>query len=404
MEINQDFPCAEENDAVTLTAPDGFEKYLWNTGERSKTISVLHKTGERYFVNLTPFSSLSENCDLRLDYTIPSGLGTYINKVSICEGETYAVGDSVYRNTGVYLNRLSRPGQCDSLITTELTIIKLPETYKKITICEGDSLHVGNSTYQENGLYFNRIHQPDRCDSLVTTELTVTPLSRYTQELYICEGESIVVGNSTYKKSGTYINRLSRPNQCDSIVTTHLTVIYLKVAIPTSEQILFGDDLHVKPQIISNDTYTSLWSPNDGLNCYNCDSVLISPTASNTYTLLVQSKLSSCTATAAINIEVVPMCQLFTPDIFTPNQDSVNEIFFPIGGSCIRQILQFTIYNRWGEVIYVARNFPPSEASFGWTGHVKGKPASPGTYNYRIEFEYINTLRQLKSGDFLLVR
>ncbi|NVO04210.1 MAG: T9SS type A sorting domain-containing protein, partial [Bacteroidetes bacterium] len=50
-----------------------------------------------------------------------------------------------------------------------------------------------------------------------------TPIT-FSQSPTICTGQSITVGNSTYTTSGTYIDTLTAVNTCDSIVTTNLTV------------------------------------------------------------------------------------------------------------------------------------------------------------------------------------
>ena len=49
------------------------------------------------------------------------------------------------------------------------------------------------------------------------------------QNITICEGEELVVGEHSYTKSGNYIDTLKNKNGCDSIVKTHLTVSSISV-------------------------------------------------------------------------------------------------------------------------------------------------------------------------------
>ena len=48
---------------------------------------------------------------------------------------------------------------------------------------------------------------------------------------YICQGESLAIGNSVYTSSGTYTDVLIAANKCDSIITTVLHVSDLSIAM-----------------------------------------------------------------------------------------------------------------------------------------------------------------------------
>ena len=55
---------------------------------------------------------------------------------------------------------------------------------------------------------------------IVTSNLPIT----YSNAQTICDGQSITVGTSTYTTAGTYTDVLTAANGCDSTVTTILTV------------------------------------------------------------------------------------------------------------------------------------------------------------------------------------
>src|SRR5690606_1403101 len=52
----------------------------------------------------------------------------------------------------------------------------------------------------------------------------------------------------------------------------------------------------------------------------------------------------------------------FLPDAFTPNGDGRNDIF-RIGGITYERVLEFRVYNRWGETVYAS-----PDAAGGWDG------------------------------------
>ena len=68
------------------------------------------------------------------------------------------------------------------------------------------------------------------------------------------------------------------------------------------------------------------------------------------------------------------------PNVFTPNQDGLNDLFKPTVGKHIRSI-KTTIYNRWGILTYKSNSL-----NEGWDGRTTaGIKVSEGTYFYIIE-------------------
>lgn len=96
---------------------------------------------------------------------------------------------------------------------------------QSLSICNGESITVGNNTHTAAGSYTDNVTLPSGCDSIVYTTLTVLQPSTYTQTLTINSGQSITVGNNTYAFGGTYTDILTGANGCDSVVTTNLTVL-----------------------------------------------------------------------------------------------------------------------------------------------------------------------------------
>lgn len=69
-----------------------------------------------------------------------------------------------------------------------------------------------------------------------------------------------------------------------------------------------------------------------------------------------------------------------TPNIFTPNNDSVNDI---LKFNLCNKILKFIVYNRWGNVIFESEKSNPF-----WDGRTtSGEPCVDGNYFYVITTE-----------------
>ena len=128
-----------------------------------------------------------------------------------------------------------------------------------------------------------------------------------------------------------------------------------------------------------------VWSPSIALSCINCSATVASPKNNTTYRVQVTD------ANGCINhddVTVFVTCSnenVFVPNTFSPNNDGVNDIFYPRGKG-LYQIQSMRIFNRWGEMVFQRSNFYANDVSAGWDGTYKGKRANIDTYTYTIEF------------------
>jgi len=93
-------------------------------------------------------------------------------------------------------------------------------------ICDGDSVTIGNNVYNTDGNYTDIFTAVNGCDSIVYTNISIIPPSVWQWATTICYGDIIIVGTSTYDTAGNYIDSLSTVNDCDSIVYTNLSIDY----------------------------------------------------------------------------------------------------------------------------------------------------------------------------------
>jgi gliding motility-associated-like protein len=89
---------------------------------------------------------------------------------------------------------------------------------------------------------------------------------------------------------------------------------------------------------------------------------------------------------------------LLMPNVFTPNNDGINDIFIPvkIKGITINQIL---IYNRWGQLIH-----KESSPIILWDGKIKNENSSDGVYYWIIEYQDSKGTTKSKAGFLQLLR
>jgi gliding motility-associated-like protein len=92
-------------------------------------------------------------------------------------------------------------------------------------------------------------------------------------------------------------------------------------------------------------------------------------------------------------------CKLFVPTAFSPNDDGKNEIFRILG---YENIIEFNleIFNRWGQKIFVSKNF-----NEGWDGKIKGGKQPAGVYAWILQYKIINKSETFRlKGTFVLIR
>jgi gliding motility-associated-like protein len=74
-------------------------------------------------------------------------------------------------------------------------------------------------------------------------------------------------------------------------------------------------------------------------------------------------------------------CRLFIPNVFSPNQDGVNDCFV-VDYPCDLQQYQLNIFDRWGRLVFAADS--PNEI---WDGTQGARPCPRGVYFYVLNFQ-----------------
>ncbi|MGZ3902915.1 MAG: T9SS type B sorting domain-containing protein, partial [Bacteroidia bacterium] len=128
-------------------------------------------------------------------------------------------------------------------------------------------------------------------------------------------------------------------------------------------------------------------------------SVQATYTASGTYTVvLIASNAGGCSevATHTIIVDAEPSIEI--PNVFTPNGDNINDVFF------IKTIgitdLHADIYNRWGTHIYTLNG-----VSGTWDGtNTRNEQNTDGTYYILLKAKDFNGKKYEKQGYVTLVR
>ncbi|MBC8172868.1 MAG: gliding motility-associated C-terminal domain-containing protein [Chitinophagales bacterium] len=95
---------------------------------------------------------------------------------------------------------------------------------------------------------------------------------------------------------------------------------------------------------------------------------------------------------------IVKLCTwLYVPNAFSPNGDGINDLFTLVAYPNV-ELISFTIYNRWGEIL-----FETSDIKDSWDGTFNGESMPMETYVYYLEFDEYGFVSR-KKGSFTLIK
>jgi gliding motility-associated-like protein len=149
--------------------------------------------------------------------------------VNLCNGNTYNINAHQYSASGLYYDTLSTVAGCDSIVITNLTIDQAISSLNPQTICAGGNYSFNNHIYNTVGNYFDTLRSVSGCDSIVNTQLSVTPFFTSTNLRSVCQGQSYAFNSHVYDSNGIYYDTLHTAAGCDSIIRTSITTIPLPV-------------------------------------------------------------------------------------------------------------------------------------------------------------------------------
>jgi gliding motility-associated-like protein len=139
------------------------------------------------------------------------------------------------------------------------------------------------------------------------------------------------------------------------------------------------------------------------LSCLNCPDPITRPFETITYSLVAIDSFG-CSANDEITISVKKSRNVYIPTAFSPNGDGTNDEFFVFAGPSAVKINQFTIFTRWGEVVYQATDILPNDRTTSWNGEFKGERLNPGVFIYLIEIAFVDGKVITYKGDITLMK
>lgn len=329
----------------------------------------------------------------------------------------------VYAKSGEYSVKLIVYWKGEKQETTKkLKIISLPniDLGPDVVLCEEDSvlldpkLPAFNVVWQDGtnastytvstpGTYFATIYE-DVCYKSDTVEVkSISNALELPRDTVLCDGDKIVIrlsgfekyvwqdgsSNSTYtiKSSGTY-KVTGYSGTCTASDSLNVTVLPRPFVELGSDTTLCLDE-STNLTVDSNSARTILWS--DGT-----ENSSITVHQEGLYWVKISE---TCSQKDSIYLRFIPCNPILEmPNIMTPNDDGLNDVFKPILADHFYEV-KLSIYNRWGELLSELDMLRET-----WDGLYEGKEVPGGTYFWIADTKTYQGESKTYSGAVTLIR
>lgn len=137
------------------------------------------------------------------------------------------------------------------------------------------------------------------------------------------------------------------------------------------------------------------------------DALIIFKETGEHYIQLIATYNDKCVDSIS-KVVFVRRCDVYIPNVFTPNNDGKDDFFTAYGGVNTSMIRSIKIFDRWGELVFSKNDYPLNVEYLGWDGSVSTRSKSYGVnsavFIYMIEVEFTDGSTEMFTGDVTLLR
>ncbi|MEZ4888840.1 MAG: gliding motility-associated C-terminal domain-containing protein [Chitinophagales bacterium] len=414
-----------------------------------------------YQVTISDFNECTATASTKI-FVSPNPIINIPSPINLCQGETIELGfenqtfDSYLwqdgstnptfnaSQSGAYAVTVTDSNGCNATASTEIfvspnPIINIPSP---INLCQGETIELGfeNQTFDnylwqnsstnptfnasQSGAYAVTVTDSNGCTATASTKIFVSPnpIINIPSPINLCQGETIELGfeNQTFdsylwqdgstnptfnaNQSGTYAVTITDSNGCKGVEMIEVNDFVAETPILDlgADVLTLCQDSTVTLQIEENfNSY--LWSNGSTESFLNI-------TEAGTYKVTVSNSCNSVLASAVDSILVITedcsieeqnpdnLTKIVVPTAFSPNEDGVND-FMKVWHTPDIQIIEFTIYNRFGKSVFTTNN-----STEYWDGNYKFQKQDIGVYVYYLEAIDSKENAIFKKGNFTLIR
>ena len=193
-------------------------------------------------------------CDSSIHFSFLINFNTQTNLYkTICDNALpYSWDGFSFSQAGTQTQHLHRTNGADSLVYRHLTVHPTFNNTTLDTICDNGSTTFCGTSYSSSGIYTHNLSSIHNCDSIETLNLTVNPTNNTTVSETVCVNHPYTFAGQSLSTSNTYSHTFENSYHCDSVVTLNLTVN------PVSETTIYDTVLENNlPRFFNGNSYNN---------------------------------------------------------------------------------------------------------------------------------------------------
>lgn len=388
------------------STPNAALNYRWQFGDNTSDtatnpVHIFHNQGI-YSVKLTAatlFCNDTVSKSINLQHPIRTSFT--VSKDTICQDQSITFTNTSVGTNPTYYWTFG-DGDTSTLVNPQITFPRAG-TYR-VKLMETDFVPCQDSAFMNVTIDSLSFLKLSTNDSALCQGQAITFTGSYLNYGYTGNtwdfGDGTVINNSNpilhaYENPGNYVVKLTtRYRVCpDSTIHKDITISpYPAVNVGPDTSMCPGANPLVITDVNNTGNASAHWQWNTGDTTSS-----ITVTQPGVYYTTVT--LNGCST--ADSIWVKNDCYISIPNVFTPNNDGVNDYFFPrqLLSSSVNQF-EMVIYNRWGQEIFDTKNIDGR----GWDGKFNGTDQPTGVYIYIIDVSFKNGNVEHHQGNVTLMR
>lgn len=416
----------ESTNQISVSMPGTYAVTVTDSNSCSSSSNMIIRDGSKPYNSLPDTVKICQGDSSFLNAATPSALSYYWNT-----DDTTAT--LTVRDSGRY-NVIVSTGQCVNYDTVYVLTLLPPviNLGADTAICKGDTLKLQTQlsslyTYKwsngstrstldvvNDGIYgvevsFGKCIAGDTIDVAIFDKtqgkildtVICTPQYRISGKLrgakFYKWSTGVTDSVLTVSKSGSY-NLLANNGKC---YVSHDFALRFKIIpiVELGKDTVICQDLGRKSLLLSGGVKgeaTYQWQDNSDKNTFQVRETGI-------YTVKASNECGE--TTDALRVDIKNCYEVFVPNAFSPNGDSFNETLSVFPSENIVKVNQFSIFDRWGNIVFSATNFMQTEVSkYTWDGRFNNKSLSPDVFVYFIEFVTTDGHVLMQKGDVTLMK
>ena len=360
--------------STALTASGSASTYTWSGGISNGTVFSPTITST-YTVTATSAVGNCTNSAVKT-ITVNAVPTLTVNNSVICAGQTATLNAVPSLSGGTFV---WTPGNQTSPSITVAPSSNTP--YAVVYSVNGCTANT-TSTVNVNSVPTVSVNSVSICEGK-TGSLTAVPSITGGTYSWLPNGQTVQTISDSPNSSSVY-GVLYSLNGCTAVATGSIDVNPMPT-ISLSASALTTTPLDPVTITANGSAGSYLWSTSETSTV-----IVASPQHLTTYCATVTTA-AGCKASDCLDIIVNDESTLYVPNVFTPNGDGVNDVFYTPNRNIVSYSLD--IFNRWGQLL-----FSSDSPLKGWDGTFGGQMVPDGVYVYILKAKGADEVTYSKTG------